>query len=64
MDLEKEIRQQLLTGERALFQAKNRSIYDSVFADGESPLRKAAILHYMEVCLNGNILYGTVKGFP
>lgn len=35
----KEIRQEFLTGERALFQAVNTKIYDSIFDDGESPLK-------------------------
>lgn len=37
----KEIRQERLTGERALFQGKNLAIYDTVFADGESPLKES-----------------------
>lgn len=37
----KEIHQQYLTGERALFQAENLSVYDTVFADGESPLKES-----------------------
>lgn len=41
MEEKKEIRQELLTGERALFQGKNLRIYDSVFADGESPLKES-----------------------
>lgn len=37
----KEIRQELLTGERALFQGKDLRIYDTIFADGESPLKES-----------------------
>ena len=37
----KELHQQHLTGERALFQAKDLAIYDSVFSDGESPLKES-----------------------
>jgi len=37
----KEIRQEFLTGERALFQGKHLNIYDTVFADGESPLKES-----------------------
>ena len=37
----KEIRQELLTGERALFQGKNLKIYDTIFDDGESPLKES-----------------------
>ncbi|MDE6567379.1 MAG: DUF3737 family protein [Lachnospiraceae bacterium] len=36
----REIHQEILTGERALFQAKDLCIYDSVFRDGESPLKE------------------------
>ncbi len=34
-----EIRQKILTGERALFQAQHLKIVDTVFEDGESPLK-------------------------
>lgn len=37
----KEIRQEYLTGERALFQGANLKICDSIFADGESPLKES-----------------------
>lgn len=37
----KEIRQEFLTGERVLFQGKDLKIYDTVFADGESPLKES-----------------------
>ena len=36
-----EIRQEILTGERALFQGKDLKIYDTIFADGESPLKES-----------------------
>lgn len=36
----KEIRQERLTGERALFQCDNLRIYDSIFDDGKSPLKE------------------------
>lgn len=35
----KEIKQQYLSGERAMFSAEDVNIYDCVFADGESPLK-------------------------
>ena len=35
------INQELLTGERALFQGSDLEIYDSTFADGESPLKES-----------------------
>ena len=36
-----DINQKLLTGERACFQAENMTITQSVFADGESPLKES-----------------------
>lgn len=36
-----EIHQQFLTGERALFHAKDLDIYDTIFDDGESPLKES-----------------------
>ena len=36
-----EIRQQFLTGERALFQGKDLKIYDTIFDDGESQLKES-----------------------
>ena len=40
MEKTREIRQELLTGERALFMCDNLKIYDSIFDDGESPLKE------------------------
>lgn len=40
--MRQEIHQQYLTGERALFHAKDLDIYDTVFADGESPLKESS----------------------
>ncbi len=37
----KEIRQQFLTGERALFQGRDLRIFDTIFDDGESPLKES-----------------------
>lgn len=37
----KHIRQEYLTGERALFQGSDLKIYDTTFADGESPLKES-----------------------
>ena len=37
----KQIKQQLLTGERALFASCDLEIYDTVFDDGESPLKES-----------------------
>lgn len=41
MAVMKEIRQEFLTGERALFQGEYLRIYDTIFADGESPLKES-----------------------
>ncbi|MDO4272055.1 MAG: DUF3737 family protein [Eubacteriales bacterium] len=38
----KEIRQEYLTGERPLFKGKNLKIYDTIFTDGESPLKESS----------------------
>lgn len=38
----REITQEFLTGERALFQGKNLKITDTTFADGESPLKESS----------------------
>ena len=37
----KDLNQGLFTGERALFNSKGLRIYDSTFADGESPLKES-----------------------
>lgn len=50
MDTKKEIRQQTLTGERALFQGKGLQITDCVFMDGESPLKES-----QDIELNGSL---------
>jgi hypothetical protein len=36
-----EVRQKYLTGERALFMSRDLKVYDSVFAEGESPLKES-----------------------
>ncbi|MCD8152102.1 MAG: DUF3737 family protein [Clostridiales bacterium] len=36
------IHQQFLTGERALFSSKDLTIYDTIFDDGESPLKESS----------------------
>lgn len=40
--MRQEIHQQFLTGERALFHAKDLDIYDTIFDDGESPLKESS----------------------
>jgi len=42
MEEKKIIRQERLTGERALFQTRNAEIYDTIFEDGESPLKESS----------------------
>ena len=58
--MEKEVRQQFLTGERALFAARDLAIYDTIFDDGESPLKES---ENIAVCLSGNIHYGIRRIF-
>ena len=38
---EKQIHQEFLTGERALFASNDLDIYDTIFDDGESPLKES-----------------------
>ncbi len=52
MDIEKEIYQQILTGERALFSSKDIKVIESIFDKGESPLKE---------CNNIEILKSTFK---
>ncbi len=42
MENKKEIRQKLLSGERALFASSGLKVLDSVFHDGESPLKESS----------------------
>ena len=37
-----EIKRQFLTGERALFASENLEIFDTIFDDGESPLKESS----------------------
>lgn len=37
----KDIKQEILTGERALFQGQQLRIFDTIFVDGESPLKES-----------------------
>ncbi len=46
----KEISQQILTGERALFQGNGLTITDCVFMEGESPLKES-----QDIVLNGSL---------
>ena len=41
MSQKKEIRHQYLTGERPLFMGKDLKIYDTIFDNGESPLKES-----------------------
>lgn len=45
----KEINRAFLTGERALFASDHLKIYDTIFADGESPLKESHDLELMGV---------------
>ena len=54
--MQQEVCGQILTGERALFQTKELIIRDSIFDDGESPLKESTDI--TEVCSNGNIRCG------
>ena len=64
------IRQEFLTGERALFQAKNLEIYDTTFDDGESPLKESHDIRLYgsmfkwkyPLWYSHNIFAGTVPG--
>ena len=38
----KELHQEKLTGERALFKSSNIAVYDSIFEDGESPVKECS----------------------
>ena len=40
MSERKQIHQEFLTGERALFASNDMDIYDTIFDDGESPLKE------------------------
>ncbi|MDD3746379.1 MAG: DUF3737 family protein [Anaerostipes sp.] len=40
-ETKKEIRNEVLTGERAIFQGENLEIYETIFMDGESPLKES-----------------------
>lgn len=46
----REIRQEFLTGERALFKEKDLKIVDTIFDDGESPLKESSNIE-IEGCL-------------
>lgn len=54
-----EIHQESLSGERALYRGANLKIYDTVFHDGESPSRKAAISSSTAPSSSGNTRSGT-----
>ena len=63
------VKQAYLKGERALFKSHDLKVEDSIFADGESPLKESDHIDIsgsipcsdqIQVFLNGNILYGIV----
>ncbi len=45
MQIEREIKRKKLTGERALFREAGVRVVDSVFSDGESPLKESRSIH-------------------
>lgn len=71
----KEIRQEFFSGERALFKVKELKIYDTTFADGESPLKesedielfgslfkwKYPLWYSKNILLSGCILFDTAR---
>lgn len=64
---DKELKGAYLTGERPLFHGKKLHIEQTIFNDGESPLkeslrlRRVGILYWRTVRFNGNIRSGTAK---
>lgn len=50
MNAKTEIKQEFLTGERALFHGKNLYITDTIFDDGESPLKESSNIE-LEGCM-------------
>ena len=52
------IKQAYVTGERALFHASDVQVEDSTFAQGESPLKEAAIFVFTTASSSGNIRSG------
>lgn len=48
MNQYKEIRQNVMSEERSLFKAKNLKIYDTIFKDGESPLKESMDIELYE----------------
>ena len=59
MSERKQIHREFLTGERALFASNDLDIYDTIFDDGESPLKESHGISD-RLFLDGNIRYGTV----
>ena len=58
-----EVRQALLTGERAEFQASDKRYIDTIFDDGESPLKPHMLLSLSRVHSNGSIRCGIARIF-
>lgn len=59
----KQINQKFLTGERALFQGKDLKIYDTTFADGESPLKESRNIE-LDVSGTGPRHLSALAGLP
>ena len=57
----KEINRAFLTGERPLFHGNNLKINETIFTDGESPLKESQNIHLTNSSSNGNTPSGTAK---
>lgn len=58
MSERKQIHQEFLTGERALFASNDLDIYDTIFDDGESPLKESHGISLTGCFSAGNIRCG------
>ena len=54
------VKQAYLKGERALFKSHDLKVEDSIFADGESPLKESDHIDISGSILSGNIHNGFV----
>lgn len=59
--MEKQIRQTYFEGERPLFGAEHLSIQDTIFGEGESPLKESRDISLEGSISSGNIRSGTVR---
>lgn len=61
MNEKREIRRGFYKGERPLFQARDLKIYDTIFDEGESPLKESRDTNYTAACSSGNTPCGMPK---